>query len=321
MERRDLEHNARFLQKYNLNVSKDELARASKLSHHSSSSLMEGMIMTEVLSSGMTFHMVEAKAVRDFSFDAECGPNFKIALLFSGDMRFQFGEQKKFIEDGRRVAKVINFNEVDLCSANAKAEENRSAIYLSVEPDWFEKNNMESTEVKKALTQHLDFNEWVLPEMFWQQAKKIQTQHDDSYISQMSREGFALSLMSSWLEATKDQGHLTVRPDSRRVNQFKELLSSDDVLTMTLVHIGNQLGMSSATLQRYAREHLQMSITQYIRKRRLDLAKSALHRDGVSIMEAALLAGYNHSSNFTTAFKRQFGVPPAAAHHLPTSLR
>lgn len=315
MENIELEHHARFLRRYQLNVSEEELKNASKKSHHPSP-VMEGMMMTELLPSGMTFHMVDAKAVQDFGFDAEFSPNFKIALLLSGDMQFQFGNQKEQIEEKRKVAKVMNFNERESCSLNAKAEEYRSALYLSVEPDWFEKNEIESPSIKKRLGQHLDLKDWVLPDFLWLQAQRLLTQHDQSYVSRIAREGFALSLMSTWLDTSENKKAENIKPESRRVHQFRDLMSSAQVLTMSLSSISNQLGMSSATLQRYAHEHLNMSITQFLRMRRLELAKMALHQDGVSIIDAALLAGYNHSSNFTTAFKRHFGVLPTEAHLL-----
>ncbi|WP_051436213.1 helix-turn-helix transcriptional regulator [Marinomonas ushuaiensis] len=122
--------------------------------------------------------------------------------------------------------------------------------------------------------------------------------------------------MSNWLDATENKEVDNIKPESRRVYQFRDLMASDEVLTMSLSGISNQLGMSSATLQRNAHEHLNMSVTQFLRIRRLELAKKALYQDGVSIIDAALLAGYNHSSNFTTAFKRQFGVSPTEAYRL-----
>lgn len=315
-----VEHNARFLKRYQLNVSTDVLKQSSKSPQHPSP-IMEGMMMTEVLPSGMTFHMVNAKAKQGFGFDAEFSPNFKIALMFSGDMRFKFGEEKRLMEEKRKTAKLMNFNQTELCSLSAKEGEHRSALYLSVEPDWFEKNGIESPKVQNTLNNHMMLNDWELPDFLWLQAQQLLTRPDQSYINKMSREGFALSLMSTWLDSLDvKESHCAdsenKRPESRRVNQFRELLNSDDVLTMSLTNISHFLGMSSATLQRYAHEYLGMSLTQYLRKRRLDLANKALHQDGVSIMEAALLAGYNHSSNFTTAFKRQFGVSPAEAYRI-----
>jgi len=321
MDNSVVEHNARFLKRYQLNVSTDDLKKVSQSSRHPSP-IMDGMMTTEKLPSGMTFHMVDAKAKQDFGFEAEFSSNFKIALMFSGNMRFKFGEKKRLMDEKTKLAKIMNFNETELCSLSAKKGEHRSALYLSVEPDWFEKNGIENKQLKHTLNNHLTFDDWVLPDFLWLQAQPLLAQHDQSYVNRMAREGFALSLMSTWLNTLDIKeshcaGSENCRPESRRVHQFRELLSSDDVLTMSLTNISNSLGMSSATLQRYSHEYLGMSLTQYLRKKRLDLANSALHQDGVSIMEAALLAGYNHSSNFTTAFKRQFGVSPAEAYRVP----
>ncbi|MEP2618223.1 MAG: hypothetical protein ABJH25_09330, partial [Marinomonas sp.] len=168
MENLDLEHNARFLKRYKLKITKEELENASKSARHPSA-LMDGMMMTEKLTSGMTFHMVDAKALHEFGFEAEFAPNFKIALLFSGDMRFQFGQKKKYMEESKKVAKVMNFSEVETCTLSARAEEHRSALYLSVEPDWFEKNGIESYEMKRKLSQHLALKDWALPNILWLQ--------------------------------------------------------------------------------------------------------------------------------------------------------
>lgn len=39
-------------------------------------------------------------------------------------------------------------------------------------------------------------------------------------------------------------------------------------------------------------------------------AKEALEQNGISIGEAAYLAGYNHPSNFISAFRKPFGHTP-----------
>ena len=52
------------------------------------------------------------------------------------------------------------------------------------------------------------------------------------------------------------------------------------------------------------------TIFEYARNRRLEKGRAALENDGVSVTEAAFLAGYSSAANFATAFKRAFGVPP-----------
>ncbi|WP_246767099.1 helix-turn-helix domain-containing protein, partial [Bordetella pertussis] len=47
-----------------------------------------------------------------------------------------------------------------------------------------------------------------------------------------------------------------------------------------------------------------------LRGARLTRARLGLERDGLSVAQAACLAGYTSAANFATAFRRAFGVTP-----------
>ncbi|SIO25438.1 AraC family transcriptional regulator [Salinivibrio sp. ES.052] len=79
---------------------------------------------------------------------------------------------------------------------------------------------------------------------------------------------------------------------------------------LTLSTIAQACGLSRSTLQRRFRTHLGVSVSDYIRRRRLERVKDKLLHEAISIGEAAYWAGYHHPSNFATAFKRQFGITP-----------
>jgi transcriptional regulator GlxA family with amidase domain len=53
------------------------------------------------------------------------------------------------------------------------------------------------------------------------------------------------------------------------------------------------------------------TIADYSRELRLERARDAIERDGVSVAQAAYEAGYSNPANFSTAFKRQFGLNPS----------
>ncbi|PME63149.1 AraC family transcriptional regulator [Vibrio lentus] len=81
---------------------------------------------------------------------------------------------------------------------------------------------------------------------------------------------------------------------------------------LSLESIANKFSMSISNLQRRFKQSYNLTINGYIRYRRLDIARQHLERGLVSITEAAYEAGYQHPSNFTSAFKKAFGVPPHA---------
>jgi AraC-like DNA-binding protein len=64
------------------------------------------------------------------------------------------------------------------------------------------------------------------------------------------------------------------------------------------------------TLQRHFRAMWGTTVAQYLREGRLSRARLALERDGISVAQAACIAGYGSAANFATAFRRRFGVPP-----------
>jgi AraC-like DNA-binding protein len=69
-------------------------------------------------------------------------------------------------------------------------------------------------------------------------------------------------------------------------------------------------GVSVNTLQRLFRAMHGTTVFEHLRAMKLQRAREALERDGVPVSEAAYRAGYTSAANFTTAFKRRFGVSP-----------
>lgn len=63
-----------------------------------------------------------------------------------------------------------------------------------------------------------------------------------------------------------------------------------------------------------------MTLTEYIRRRRLSLAAEAL-RSGARVIDAAVQFGWNSADAFAKAFVRQHGISPAQARDVHAPLR
>jgi AraC-like DNA-binding protein len=57
--------------------------------------------------------------------------------------------------------------------------------------------------------------------------------------------------------------------------------------------------------------YVESTVVEFLRLRKLERARHALESGEISIGEAAFLAGYATPANFTTAFRRAFGIPPS----------
>ncbi len=102
-------------------------------------------------------------------------------------------------------------------------------------------------------------------------------------------------------------GHVGSR-DLHRMRRIEEFLR--ELANPTLDEIAAATGTSVSTLQRLFHSVHGMSAFDYIRRRNLNRARRAIEHEGLSVAEAAHLAGYRSAANFSTAFKRHFGVSP-----------
>ena len=104
-------------------------------------------------------------------------------------------------------------------------------------------------------------------------------------------------------------GVLGVR-EHRRMARLKALLDSGGDGCRTLAEIAREVGLSASALQRQFRLAYGSSIDEYRREQRLARAWAALEQTGCSVAEVAHGAGYSSAANFSTAFKRRFGISP-----------
>ncbi len=63
-----------------------------------------------------------------------------------------------------------------------------------------------------------------------------------------------------------------------------------------------------------------ISISDYVRKRRLTIAGNELKNSDVSVLDIAIKYGFQSHSAFTRAFKEQHGITPSQAKHQTTKL-
>jgi AraC-like DNA-binding protein len=78
---------------------------------------------------------------------------------------------------------------------------------------------------------------------------------------------------------------------------------------LRLDDLAGQHGMSIRSMTRHFRLTFGTTIIEYVAARRMEKASAALE-DGLSIDQAAYIAGFGHTTNFSAAFRRRYGHPP-----------
>lgn len=111
--------------------------------------------------------------------------------------------------------------------------------------------------------------------------------------------------------AARAGGSPTAR-DMRRLEQVRTLLHEQPEQAHSLHALARLACMSVSTLGLKFAQAYGCSVFQYLRKRRLELAREQLQQ-GISVAQAAASAGYRHPASFSAAFRAHFGHSPTSA--------
>ncbi|MGY4877799.1 helix-turn-helix transcriptional regulator [Vreelandella aquamarina] len=101
--------------------------------------------------------------------------------------------------------------------------------------------------------------------------------------------------------------------DYQRLEQVRQQLEHHPAQDYRLEHLARDAAMSPSSLRAKFQRCYGCSIFDYLRRCRLTQAQEYLHQ-GYSVQQTAHACGYRHASNFSTAFKRAYGVTPHAFH-------
>jgi len=104
------------------------------------------------------------------------------------------------------------------------------------------------------------------------------------------------------------------RLDHERLGALREHIHRNPWEPHTIQSMSQLAGLGESALRKKFQMKFKLSIMACVKEYRLQLAQRYLEQ-GESVEKVALLAGYRHSSNFSTAFKKRFGVSPRQHRH------
>jgi len=125
-------------------------------------------------------------------------------------------------------------------------------------------------------------------------------------------ESKALEFAAEFLFEAKDEPLCTRahRLAQERVAKAKALMSANLENPPSLEELGRQVGCSHFYLSRTFTQETGMTISQWLRRARLELAAELLRSGSCNVTEASLRVGYSSLSHFSQAFHEVFGCCP-----------
>lgn len=100
-----------------------------------------------------------------------------------------------------------------------------------------------------------------------------------------------------------------------RLHHAREILDAQLDDPPSLDELARAIGTNVRALKQGFKACFGNTVFGYVLEQRMQLARRLLEQGGMSVALVAQQVGYGASSNFTTAFRRRFGMPPSAMMH------
>lgn len=97
-----------------------------------------------------------------------------------------------------------------------------------------------------------------------------------------------------------------------RLHHAREILDARLDDPPSLDELARAIGTNVRALKQGFKACFGVTVFGYVFEQRMQLARRLLESEGVSVALVAQQVGYGASSNFATAFRRRFGLPPSA---------
>jgi AraC-like DNA-binding protein len=280
------------------------------------------------LQDGLSVHYSNARDLQDLEIIRECQPRLCISFFLEGNIEAYIGDDPipmpVFDQESQLwhpVASIFSQCETEFFKRYAKRGNHIKKIVISISPDWLQKfipGSHEFDTVKKFATTHLARKNWTPSPHAIAMVEQIIASCDmPDIIRMLYVESRVLMLIEEGFRELIDyagQDRLSgMRPQDRdRLKVIEQYLKNHLGHQVTTKELADAVGVSINSLQRLLSKTYGIPASKFIRTFMLERARSMMERDGISIAEAAYLAGYNSPANFATAFKKCFGFSPSS---------
>lgn len=117
------------------------------------------------------------------------------------------------------------------------------------------------------------------------------------------------------LEGWRNGRAKLTRADCERLEAARDFIERCFNQPLTVTRIARHAGMSETKLSGAFKERFGCTVMGYLTQTRMERSRRLLRDSDLAITQVALEVGYEHSGNFSTAFRRMYGITPRSFKH------
>ncbi|COY90275.1 DNA-binding domain-containing protein%2C AraC-type [Mycobacterium tuberculosis] len=95
-----------------------------------------------------------------------------------------------------------------------------------------------------------------------------------------------------------------------KIQMAKKLIDEDLSQNHTITELAKAVGTNEQYLKKHFKQYYGKTIMSYITEMKMEHAKKLILMGKYRVSDVARMTGYKHSTHFTTAFKKYFGIIP-----------
>lgn len=274
-----------------------------------------GWVRGEEVQPGFSVFVARYESLETYNVCNAIPAGFGLSLNLGDLQRAGFADRELYLPSG--TVGTISSDEPVPVTAHRAARKQQMRCGFALDIEWIRSGMFERFDASRFMAERLvrlgppESGE-ASPAMLMAASRLFEAFNFDGPLAGLQRETAALCLLA---EAFADRDEMrssrsASRSEAGRIMRVKEMLDClSPAEELRLADLAGHHGMSIRSMTRHFRLVFGTTILEYVAARRMEKASAALE-DGLSIDQAAFLAGFGHTTNFSAAFRRRYGHPP-----------
>lgn len=278
--------------------------------HKTDAPVLQGDVEEITLAPGISLTHSDVEVLQPYETCSRHSSPLYTLVVLEGCVVLMLNGQEYIVRAG--MAFTSRLCEQQAMSARHRAECRLTTLSLGVFPGNTWRNGLLDSLLREWELRGAATCVWQVPGFLLAGLAHARQGSADGVARQLMLEGLMLQLLGHGLSAHHDSaqpGNAPVRGEQHRLERLRRMLESAPERDYTLAGLAAQAAMSPSSLRSKFRQAYGCTVFDYLRDCRLDLARRYL-LEGHSVQQAAWKAGYQHPTNFSTAFRRRFGLSP-----------